>query len=271
MRIKIEGRAELMNTRRWSISDRAPLSRQGDYMHEISWVPRHNTRLILQKIVRSTKIAGGATTRGYYWEMWEVYQRSVYPFKLFGEPIPLGATGGTFYIPRVCGTGDELRGNIKFAVPNDRSALGLPFIHVSRTFGQRGNALRGHGAVDQANVYHDVFDAGAAGGVTGTFKIYGEVYELTEPECWAQRSWLNKFQVFHPPIQGFTAGILPLLPGSSHKPLAVPTLIRYEAGSFRGTATTMRMEEREFPASARNVTYPPARAHWHELPVARRV
>ncbi|MBI2771617.1 MAG: hypothetical protein HYX47_18475 [Burkholderiales bacterium] len=250
-------RRDLMQTRyrSWTTTPGAEAS----YYHRVSWHPLATTRVIVQKIVRSTKLQGQATLRAYYWELWEVlgpaHRRTVYPYTI-GDDTSRAGGGSLFYLSEGSGQEAALKGNVRFQVGSTVEAQ-VPFIMITQP-----TARRAPGAVeifpDVTTVKHDVFTDKAS--EPGTFKIYGEVYELTLADCRNHLGWLNGFRAFSDDFLPFTAGILPARRGSEYKPKPEPTLTRYEAGQFVGRKGQMTTIEREFPSSRTHVTYPVSRA-----------
>src|SRR4051812_47278266 len=77
-------RRDLLVTRSRRWTNRAQT--KASYYHRITWNPAAHTRLIVQKIVRTTKLVGMPEKSAYYWELWEVLdtlgQRTVYPYTI---------------------------------------------------------------------------------------------------------------------------------------------------------------------------------------------
>lgn len=258
--MKLGGKAELMETRSLTIDT--------SYRHAIVWRPAADTRIILQKIVRSLKYQpdprknsftdGG---RAHYWELWEQFGGRVYPFRLKKDTVKddKGNPVDVFRIPLGKILRPAAEAHVSFIIP-PKPTDKEPFIHARERNGDTTRQLQDHGQYEDKTMWHDVFSEKPKLSQPGKFKIYGEVYELTLAHCVVLRDWLNMFRCFHDFDGKYTAGILPALPGSSKKPLAAPTLRRYEACTFSWDGANHHFKERPFPSRATNVTYPPTDA-----------
>jgi hypothetical protein len=209
------------------------------YYHSIRWAPQATTRLIAQRIVRNSKWlrvdANGKEHKEVldatmeYWELWEVFDHVVYPFNMVRGQAPF-VPGGQAPAPY------RLAFQVPALVRDD-----TPFLTA---VGQPRNAA----TQDQMNTStHDRFTETGAAERKGIFKIYAEVYELTGPQCQAERIWLNQFGIHPDGQRGFSAGNLPAKFGRDAKELLeTPSLIRFEAGTFDRTALPTAAE-RDFP------------------------
>lgn len=221
------------------------------YFHKITWAPHAATRLILQRIVRTTKLRNESSVfgshvlhgaRGDYWELWEVFGGHVYPFNTQAGHAP--------YVPNGRATAPFA---LAFHVPATVALAAQPFITAAPPNPGGVPAT----AANFAAARHDIFTVGVLNGRRGTFKIYAEVYELDVAKCVEQRAWLNQFLVQENGDGTNTAGNLPAKFGTDlHLPLAEPTLLRYEAGEFDYRPRQPQFaRDRPFPSKGTNVRF----------------
>lgn len=221
------------------------------YFHKITWAPQAATRLIAQRIVRTTKLRDERSVfgshvlhgaRGDYWELWEVFGGHVYPFNTQAGHAP--------FVPNGRATAPYA---LAFHVPATVALAAQPFITAVPP-NPAGVAAT---AANFAAARHDIFDVHIINARRGTFKIYAEVYELDVAKCVEHRLWLNQFRVQEHGDGTNTAGNLPAKFGADpHLPLQEPTLVRYEAGEFDYRAGHTRFaRDRPFPSRGTNVRF----------------
>ena len=228
------------------------------YSHSIRWAPGLGTRIVLQHIVRTSKIL--TTTRwgtrkqldgprGNYWELWEVFGGDIYPFNM-------GAGTGA-YIPDGHLTRPQARTHLRFHIPAG-ATYATPFLTAA------AGVVPGPVATDRQieTGIHDVYTIPFKARHRCTFKIHGEIYELSLEQCIRHRDWLNRFTPYNVGDGAHTAGMLPaLFEPAAPADLQRPTLLRYEAGSFDATHHLpghYRAVERVFPRGATGVRFNPS-------------
>jgi len=231
--VKIVDTAQMMVTTRRTFDASAAMI----YRHDIQWRPNIADGVIVQRICRHLKVKGkilyDTVYSKSYWEAWEIFQGHVYPFNLQRGTPP--------FIPN----GKARPGQIHF----DPGAE-PPYMKAKATMAMAGAAT---GANHQAAT-HDRFTEGGAevANREGKWKIYGEAYLLSKLQVRQQMGWLRTFKVDY--LTG--AGNLPMRADDAYKPLAQPTVLRYEAGEFDFTKGRSISRNRVFPSGSKIARYP---------------